>query len=206
METIDPIQQQLIDARRNQILDAATAVFSEKGFHKATIRAIAQYAGIADGTIYNYFKNKTDLLIGILDRLNESEQREADFTAGLSGGDVRGFMLAYIRHRIDIIWSQKEVFRALLPEVISNAELRELYYSKIIAPTFGMAEGQFQRLVEAEIIRPIEVPLTLRAMAGTFFGTLMLSLWGDELIDERLEALPEVLVTMMFDGLKADNR
>ncbi|MCB0032608.1 MAG: helix-turn-helix transcriptional regulator, partial [Anaerolineales bacterium] len=70
METIDPIQQQLIDARRNQILEAATAVFAERGFHKATIRAIAQHAGIADGTIYNYFKNKTDLLIGILDRLN----------------------------------------------------------------------------------------------------------------------------------------
>ncbi|MCB0035046.1 MAG: hypothetical protein KDE51_13525, partial [Anaerolineales bacterium] len=133
------------------------------------------------------------------------EQREADFTAGLSSGDVRGFMLAYIRHRIELIWSQKAVFRALLPEVMSNAELRELYYSKIIAPTFGMAEGQFESLVQAEMIRPIDVPLTLRAMAGTLFGTLMLSLWGDDLIDERLEALPEVLVTMMFDGLDADN-
>lgn len=204
METIDPIQQQLIDARRNQILDAATAVFAEKGFHKSTIRAIAQEAGIADGTIYNYFKNKTDLLIGILDRLNESERREEDFTAGLAAGDVRGFMVAYIGHRIEVLWSQKEVFRALLPEVMSNAELRELYHRKIIAPTFGMAEEQFAGLVAAGLIRPIDVPLTLRAMAGLLFGTLMLSLWGEELIDERLAALPEVLVGMMFDGIGND--
>lgn len=205
METTDPIQQLLIDARRNQILDAATAVFAQKGFHKATIRAIAQVAGIADGTIYNYFKNKTDLLIGILDRLNESEQREEDFTAGLSGSDIRSFMVAYMGHRITVLWSQAELFRALIPEVMSNAELRELYHSQIIAPTFEMAEAQFQALVEAGVIRLIDIPLTMRAMAGTLFGMLMLSLWGDELIEARLETLPEVLVTLMFDGLDLNN-
>jgi AcrR family transcriptional regulator len=40
----DAIQQQLITARRNQILDAATKVFAEKGFHRATIRDVAQQA------------------------------------------------------------------------------------------------------------------------------------------------------------------
>ena len=54
----DPIQEQLAAARRSQILDAATHVFSDKGYHQATIREVAQAAGIADGTIYNYFANK----------------------------------------------------------------------------------------------------------------------------------------------------
>ncbi len=48
-DTNDPIQQQLIAARRKQILDAAVRVFADKGFHRATIRDIAQAAGIADG-------------------------------------------------------------------------------------------------------------------------------------------------------------
>ncbi|MFL7790868.1 MAG: helix-turn-helix domain-containing protein, partial [Anaerolineae bacterium] len=51
----DPIRQQLIEARRNQILDAAAAVFAEKGFHRTTTKEIASRAGIAEGTIYNYF-------------------------------------------------------------------------------------------------------------------------------------------------------
>lgn len=68
----DPIQQQLIDAQRNQILDTAITVFAEKGFHKATIKDVAKVAKVADGTIYNYFENKTALVLGILDRLNES--------------------------------------------------------------------------------------------------------------------------------------
>ena len=46
----------------NKILDSAGAVFAEFGFHKATISLIASKAGVADGTLYLYFKNKEDIL------------------------------------------------------------------------------------------------------------------------------------------------
>ena len=71
-DPIEAIQAQLIVARRTQILDAATRVFASKGFNRATIRDVAQAAGVADGTIYNYFANKTDLLFGLLDLLNDT--------------------------------------------------------------------------------------------------------------------------------------
>src|SRR5579884_1574030 len=45
----DPIQAQLIAARRKQILEAAVKVFAEKGFHQTTIKEIAIEAGIAQG-------------------------------------------------------------------------------------------------------------------------------------------------------------
>src|SRR5215472_2023489 len=76
-DLIQSIQAQLAAARRRQILDAATRVFASKGFNRATIRDVAQDAGVADGTIYNYFGNKTDLLFGLLDRLNDTERRPA---------------------------------------------------------------------------------------------------------------------------------
>src|SRR3954469_9287303 len=98
----ESIQDQLIEARRNQILDAATTVFAEKGFHRTTIRDIARVAGIADGTIYNYFENKTALLLGILDRLNESDRRDADLSQAV-GTDIRAFMRHYFRQRLAII-------------------------------------------------------------------------------------------------------
>ncbi len=46
-----------------RILEAAIKVFAEQGFYKATISAIAREAGVADGTIYLYFKNKDDILV-----------------------------------------------------------------------------------------------------------------------------------------------
>ncbi|WP_442601177.1 TetR/AcrR family transcriptional regulator [Paenibacillus sp. KN14-4R] len=45
------------------ILDAALKVFAEHGFHRAQVAKIAREAGVADGTIYLYFKRKEDILI-----------------------------------------------------------------------------------------------------------------------------------------------
>src|SRR5438270_4780449 len=94
----DRIQELVIQARKNQILDDATKVFAEKGFHPTTIKDIAGEAGIADGTIYNYFENKTALMLGLLDRMNESDRRDQDLSQ-FTEGDFRSFMKAYLRHR-----------------------------------------------------------------------------------------------------------
>ena len=197
----DPIQELLITARRNQILDAATTVFAEKGFHRATIKDIARAAGIADGTIYTYFSSKTEVLLGILNRLNESTEREMQFALG-SEQDVRAFFKAYVRQRISLIWPNAEVFRAVLPEMLVNAELRDLYYQQVLVPTFRVAEHYFLAQMEEGQLRNVDVPLAVRAIAGTVFGLLMTQLLGDELIAARWEELPEVLTTLMFDGLK----
>ena len=50
-------------AKYQRILDAAISVFAEQGFFQSTIAQIAKEAGVADGTIYLYFKNKDDILV-----------------------------------------------------------------------------------------------------------------------------------------------
>ena len=58
--------------KRKRIMQAAIEVFSEKGFFNSKVSEIARVAGVADGTIYIYFKNKDDLLISIFeDRADE---------------------------------------------------------------------------------------------------------------------------------------
>ncbi len=55
-----------------KILCAAEKVFAENGFHKSQVSRIAKEAGVADGTIYLYFKNKEDILISLFrQRLGE---------------------------------------------------------------------------------------------------------------------------------------
>src|ERR1700722_4944580 len=52
---------------RNAILDAAEAVFAERGFHGARIQDIAERARIAVGTVYNHFEQKDDVLSALLE-------------------------------------------------------------------------------------------------------------------------------------------
>ena len=47
----------------HRILEAAVRIFAKQGFHQSTVAQIAKEAGVADGTIYLYFKNKDDILV-----------------------------------------------------------------------------------------------------------------------------------------------
>ncbi|GEL07168.1 TetR/AcrR family transcriptional regulator [Salisediminibacterium halotolerans] len=51
----------------DQIIDAAVKVIAENGYHHSQVSKIAREAGVADGTIYLYFKNKEDILISMFE-------------------------------------------------------------------------------------------------------------------------------------------
>lgn len=200
------LQAQRVDARRGQILDAATQVFADKGFHAATVRDIARAAGLADGTIYLYFQNKTDLLLGILARLNESERRALDL-AGLAqgslegGGGFRAFLTGYIRHRITVLDENLRAFQAVLPDILRSPELRERYLREVIEPTFRLGEPVLEELIARGALQPVDVKLTLRAVPGLVLGLLILRMLGDPALTERWAELPELVSRMIFDGL-----
>jgi len=194
-KTPDPIQELVTAARRKQILDAATRVFAEKGFHRATIKEIARVAGIADGTIYTYFASKDEVLLAVLDRLNETTERKQQFVLG-DEQDLKAFFRAYLQQRMALLWPNAEVFRAVLPELLVNGELRRQYYEQVLAPTIAVGEQFFQ--AQSEQIQ-INIPLTVRAIAGTLLGLLLLQLLGDETLARQWEELPDVLTTLFFD-------
>ncbi|MCK9485385.1 MAG: TetR/AcrR family transcriptional regulator [Dehalococcoidia bacterium] len=56
------VNDRYVEARRQEILDAARRVFVEKGYAAATVNDIAAEADVAAGSIYRYFENKSDLI------------------------------------------------------------------------------------------------------------------------------------------------
>lgn len=68
------------EARRRGTLDAAAALLDEGGYTALTIRAVAQRSGTSTGLIYQYFADKQDIFVALLD---ESQAESADFVAAL---------------------------------------------------------------------------------------------------------------------------
>jgi AcrR family transcriptional regulator len=199
----DPIQEQLIVARRDQILNAAAKVFAGKGFHPATIKDVAKEAGIADGTIYNYFQNKSALLLGILDRMRESVLQNADFSAAIDM-DIRSFMRVYLHHPLMALKEDNfELFRAIVSEITVNTELRELYRQQILEPRLADAAPQFQRWVEQGILRPVDIDLTIRTLSGLVMGLMLQHIMGDKTLEARWDELPDFLADLILDGLRS---
>jgi TetR/AcrR family fatty acid metabolism transcriptional regulator len=200
----DPIQEQLITARRNQILDAATTVFAEKGFHRSTIRDVAKAAGIADGTIYIYFENKTALLMGILDRMNQSDQRQGFFEEA-ADMDMDTYLRKHIRQRLEVMdGTGLDVVKIVLSEVMVNQDLRELYYGQVVAPTFVLAENYFHQWMDAGLIRRFDVPIMMRLITSTILGVLVLRLLGDPTVEEQWQKLPDVIADMLLYGVEGE--
>ena len=197
----EPFQEQVAQLRRTQILAAAITVFAEQGFHRTTIRDVAKLAGVADGTIYNYFENKTGLLLAILDTLNQTEQREIDLSQ-VRTTDVRPFFRAYFAQRWAVFDNANlNVLRIVLSEILVDAELRTQYNERIIAPTFALAEPYFVQLAAAGKLRPLDMPLTLRIISATFIGLLMLRMLDDTQVAAQWEAVPDLLTTLLLDGM-----
>ncbi|MED4224218.1 TetR/AcrR family transcriptional regulator [Neobacillus cucumis] len=66
-----------------QIIDAAVVVIAENGYHQAQVSKIAKQAGVADGTIYLYFKNKEDILISLFEeKMGEFVEKIEEKIAG----------------------------------------------------------------------------------------------------------------------------
>ena len=67
--------QDLVQRRRLQIVDAAVKLFIEKGFHKTTTRQIARAAGFSIGTLYEYITTKEDVLYLVCVAIHDEVER-----------------------------------------------------------------------------------------------------------------------------------
>jgi len=201
----DSIQEQLMQARRNQILDAASQVFADKGFHPTTIKDIAKVAGIADGTIYNYFKNKTALLIGIFDRMRTAVEPDETMAETLVQADLRTFLTAFIQLPLTTLNDKDfQLFRIVVSEMMVNDDLRTLYHEQILQPTLAIAETYLQQWVDERQITAIDVSLTVSTIASLIMGLMMQNIMGDPTLQKQWDTLPEFIVNMLIDGLELE--
>jgi AcrR family transcriptional regulator len=200
----DTIKEVLIEARRDQILKAASKVFATKGFHSTTIRDIAKEAGIADGTIYNYFENKTALLFGILDLLTAYGRKEASLL-DLDPTDMRAFLRAYLRLPLMALRADDfGLFRVLVSEIVVNPFLRAEYYRRVQEPTLQTARPLLQQWAAQQKIKPLNIDLALRAISGLMLGLIMTHLMGDPTLETQWEALPDFMADLILEGLRSN--
>ncbi|MFJ5717253.1 TetR/AcrR family transcriptional regulator [Neobacillus sp. NPDC093127] len=81
-----------------QIIDAAVIVIAENGYHQAQVSKIAKQAGVADGTIYLYFKNKEDILISLFEEKMGNFIEEIDLMIAGKGTAIEKLLMMVEAH------------------------------------------------------------------------------------------------------------
>jgi TetR/AcrR family transcriptional regulator len=102
--------------REQEILSAARALFMEKGYHNTTLDEIAHKAEFAKGTIYNYFANKDELFVGIVDSIFDEFSAITMKAMGTGGADVREKFTAYAKAIITHSNEHSDLFRLFMQE------------------------------------------------------------------------------------------
>ncbi|MBI4758773.1 MAG: TetR/AcrR family transcriptional regulator, partial [Chloroflexi bacterium] len=134
---------------------------------KATTREIATLAGIAEGTIYNYFQGKRDLLISLLGSL-VAEPLEEALTAELFDLDEQSFLANLVGRRLESITSNADMLLVLFQQIVVDGELRRSYFSRVFLPVTTQLEAYFQARMDKGIYRQTDARMVTRAVLGAF--------------------------------------
>jgi AcrR family transcriptional regulator len=187
-----------VAARRESILDAAAAVFARRGYHGATIGAVARECGVADGTIYNYFTDKRALVVGLLERLAAAESTKLQL-GKRSGADFADLLRAYVEQRIEVLWQSRDLLRAVLPEILCDPALRRDYHERVLAPARQRGAAAVQAAAASGELN-VESEHLARVVTGTALGIVMLGLLGDDVLEADLAGCADATVRLLLEG------
>lgn len=140
-------------AKRERILDAAVLEIARHGYYGTTVSAIAKRAGVADGTIYLYFRSKEDVLVSIFERAMRrfsSQAQQIVDEAGAAAEDklrrIVALHLALLGEDRDLAVIFQVEFRHTIHvlELLSRSRIRD--YLALIARVLeqGKIEGEFR--------------------------------------------------------------
>jgi AcrR family transcriptional regulator len=166
-------KERITEQRTRQILDAALTVFSRKGYGEATMPDIAREAGVAVGTIYNYYEGKRELLVSLLASYVSTQPFVRLLERTLETGD-RAFVTAVIKERLDFGFENMDRFFFLMSEVQRDPVLRRLYAQEVLWPVLVLLEKYVESRATAGSFRPVDAGLVARALGGMMIGFLAL--------------------------------
>lgn len=165
------------DARPDEVLDAALAVFVEKGFAAAKVEEVAKRAGVSKGTVYLYFPSKEALIEGIVRRavapiavraLPDLEQFEGDPRLPIT-------MLLTVLVQQLAQPDKIAVPRLILREVMSFPSIAELYRKEVLGKVMPALTGLIRRGVETGKLRKVDPELTVRSIIGPVLAHVALA-------------------------------
>jgi len=202
-------KEKITNLRRQQILNAALDIFTHKGLAAATTAEIAQAAGVAEGTIYNYFPNKRELFIAVIHEFIITVPL-LDLIDKIPKADIAVTFRQILKNRFSLIESAPLArLPSLMGEIMRDPELKTLWAEQFLQPFFTRMEGIFHVMVDSGKFRRIDPAITTRIIGGLILGFLMLSIMeGAESPLNRLprDEVADVLMDFVAYGLMNDNK
>ena len=192
----------LSSKREQEILDAAVRVFSRKGFNGATTKEIAGEAGVAEGTIFRYFKTKKDILLSLVGPY--LAQSLTDAIEEVSGATDEVILTAIIKNRLDVIKKNSNLIMLLFTEAQFHPELREKFTEKVVLKVAVVLEQLITTRIKQGAYKEVDPQIATRIFVG-MMGIFVLwktYLSGDKYISFDENTVIKNVVDIFLNGIR----
>ncbi len=193
----------LVERRKNQILDAASLIFSKEGFAKANTDQIAKAANLGKGTIYRYFKSKKDLFLSVVDRgldkLRDEILREVEKTDDplkKIGNAIKAYLSFFEKNRdlIGILIHEQSSFQKRIAK-----RYFEHYYGNV-----DRIKQTFKTGIEQGLIKEIDIESAISVLTSILNG--LIYMWQIEGRKYRLIDKVPIVTKIFLTGIIKDEK
>lgn len=186
--------------KRARILNGAVTVFAQNGYYNSKVSDIAKEAGVADGTIYLYFKNKEDLLIQVfLETMDTILTSQEDALRDES--DPIECLKIFTRNHFNFVAQSQAIAEVVTVELRQSSKFMR---STDMKP-FGRYLGIIARIIGAGQSMGVFAPsLNPRRVARAYFGVLdeFALEWAMDPRQPPIEASADATLDIFLNGLR----
>ena len=159
-------RQRRKEARPQELLEAALALFVEKGFAATRTEEVAARAGVSKGTLYLYFPSKEELLKAVI-----RHTLSADIAAGAAMAAQHTGSASELLVEVMAQWWSKlvnspasGVFKLVITEVRNFPEIAQFYNEEVVLPGTAIIQQLVRRGVEAGEFRAVDETLVTHSI------------------------------------------
>lgn len=176
------------EAKKARIIDAARALFLERGYSRTAVADVAQRANVSSATLYKHFETKDALFAAVLDGLSLRFAQALDVAPPVEGGGLRLWLETFGAAYADLL-SDPEVVgmaRAVIAEAPSFQPIAQRFLQAMKGPVFHRLETTLRQAVAQGELAAHAVPDSM----GQFLGYIERSVLLPQLLDPGHRAEP----------------
>ena len=178
--------------RREHLVDTALHVFARKGWDATSIPDLAQAAGVAQGLMYHYFRNKEELLQAVIERHNFLSELQGLLTVSVNRPATQ--VLPEVAENFEALLQQKrDLIQIFVREALSNAEIAR-HKDALIGGGVELLTSYIRARIAIGELRPHEPSLTARTLLYTIFMSQVIYVCEQMSISDFVQFLLQSIV------------
>ena len=193
--------------KEEKILKSAIKFFSQKGYSATTTSEIAKDAGVAEGTVFRYYRTKKHLLIKVMGKLIEVMSEELiENSAGKilkenQNKEDKEILKILLMDRLEVFNKYWDIIQVVITEMQFHKDIRESFLKNVVFKVKDVLSEFIERGIAKGRFKNFDSMVVSRTLIGTFMAYIIQKkIMGENILSENGQEIDEI-IELFLNGL-----